>query len=304
MDELGRHDRKDPRLTKDKDFQIRPRDLKVLEFVARFRYARKDFICRYVGGSEYTLTQRIKVLTRNGYLYRPDAQWHHRNCMYNYVWYIITPKGRKEIDKQRVVTQIEGHSNFMHDAFGVCNSLASLYLGALENGYTPITWEDVLDRLQCPPARPFDLPAVIHGKSTYARPDGYFGLLRGTVASHFFLEVERGNGVERRTMQLSSFAKKLAAYKYISDHKTYKDKLGLPNMRVLIVTTSEERMRSMMKLTEETIGPSKLFLFAWVSGLGWEIKKPEKYPDLFNIEWQRAGYEPCKLTDGIVKLDN
>jgi hypothetical protein len=299
MDTLGRQDRKTRTGKRDKSFHLIERDFKIFEWVGRYRYARKDFIHRAVGGSEYTLTQRLKVLFREGYLWRPEAQWHHRNCMYNYAWYQLEPKARKEIADPRTVTQIDGHSNFMHDAYGVCNSLASIELGAKENGYTVITWQDVLDRVQSPTKRPFDLPTLVQGKDTHARPDGYIGLVKGTVASHFFLEIERGNGVERRTFQLSSFAKKLEAYKYISDHKIYKEKLGLANMRVLVVTTSEKRMHTMMKLVEDTIGASRVFLFAYVDGLGFEIKKPEPYPDLFMMQWQRAGCEPCRLTDGI-----
>jgi hypothetical protein len=276
-------------------------DLLIFEQLARYRYLRKDLLARLLPPrSEQTLTVRVGKLWAGRYLSRPEGQRYASNSDYSYLYYALTPKGRAELADQdaiRTVTQLHGSTNFAHDAAGVCNTIASIEAGAKAEGFTIITWEDVIARMEKPPADPFKFKTLIEGRPDKFRPDGFFGLLKDGRASFFCVEHERGNGGDVQNLNQASWRKKVLAYQHFMQSTGYKEQLGIPNMRVIVTTTSARKATNLAKLTEKLIGESNRFLFHHVPKLGSEIGPKQVYPNLFAEKWKRAGKDSARLIE-------
>lgn len=275
-------------------------DLLVFEQLVRYRYLRKDLLARLLPPrSEYTLTKRIGRLWAGRYLTRPEGQQYAPNSNYSVLYYQLTPKGLAALEHTsiRTVTQLNGSTNFAHDAAGVCNSIASIEAGAKAEGYTLITWEDVLARLPNHGHDPFKFSTVIEGKRDKFRPDGFFGLQKDGRASFFCLEHERGNGGDVENLNQASWRKKALAYHHFMQTAGYKEHLGIPNLRVIVTTTSARKAANLAALTERLLGPTNRFLFHHVPKLGSEIGPKEPYPNLFAVQWKRAGKEAVRLIE-------
>ncbi len=106
-------------------------------------------------------------------------------------------------------------------------------------------------------------------------PDQIFGLRfadrpEGRRVAYFFLEADRGTmPVTRKGLLQTSFLRKLLAYQETWRQGLHKTHLGIPNFRVLTVTTSEERIRHLVAACRTLRGGgSRLFLFADQGALG------------------------------------
>jgi hypothetical protein len=118
-------------------------------------------------------------------------------------------------------------------------------------------------------------------------PDRVFGLSLAGAPEHrrrtyFFLEADRGTmPVTRKGLGQTSFRRKLLGYRETWRQGVHRTHLGIPNFRVLTVTTSEERMRHLVAACRSSSG-QRLILFknqcalgqgavlnqGWVNGLG------------------------------------
>ena len=98
-------------------------------------------------------------------------------------------------------------------------------------------------------------------------PDETFGLHLADAQkeSFFFLERDRGEMPvhRRKNKEQTYFAKKMQTYYEANRAGEHEREFGLPNFRVLTVTTSEERVAQMIEAQQETVGGrgSNLFLF-------------------------------------------
>lgn len=190
----------------------------------------------------------------------------------------------------------------------ICDTLASIEIGLKDTGHSIITWSEILERRGTVTAEnPFRLPCTIdyiyqngaeYHADTHVVPDALFGIRHPDgLASFFVLEAERGNGIKRSNLDQPSFLKKLLAYRAISREGTYKDVYGIPNMRVLVVTTGDERIKHMRELAEVELTSSKLFLFNAIPTQDAMLKAPAPFPMLSSIPWQRAGLPPIGLLE-------
>ena len=73
--------------------------------------------------------------------------------------------------------------------------------------------------------------------------------------------------VTRQNLSRSSFQRKLLAYHATWKQGLHKTRFGFPRFRVLTVTTSAERMQSMIDACGEHEGGHGLFLFAEAGAL-------------------------------------
>ena len=125
-------------------------------------------------------------------------------------------------------------------------------------------------------------------KKNAVLPDGFFGLhfFEEEQESYFMYEKDRGEmPIERRkNLNGTYIAKKLLTYYEASRQRQHVHELGIPNFRVLVETTTRERVQQMLDaLHEITDGKgSNIFLFTdehtlrasnplavkWVSGKG------------------------------------
>ncbi len=180
----------------------------------------------------------------------------------------------------------------------ICEALASLELGARANhALRLIGWREILgrapDTTRASPA-PFRIPVPSGG---YLVPDGLFGIeysSAGTKSYRFFaLEADRGTmPVTRSNPKQTSYLRKLAAYREIIARHGHKTHLGLPNLLVLTLTASQERMAEIIGRLQGEQGDNATFLFGAVNDGATRSPMP-----LLTAAWQRAGCPPLRIDE-------
>jgi len=95
------------------------------------------------------------------------------------------------------------------------------------------------------------------GKRKYLTvvPDGFFGIKTPEGRSYFFLEIDMGTESNQR------FARKIVAYRQYWKTRKYTERYGFRSFRVLTVTTSEKRLKNLLKACYNA-GGRNMFLFA------------------------------------------
>lgn len=316
-DAMGRRARYS-RSYKKPNITLSDRDIEILTVLARYRYIRKDFLHALLPPqSMQVLTRRLRDLFDAGYVNRPEEQWRAFNARYSQAVYEIDVLGEEALRERgvypRELSSLTRKSRggairqYPHSMM-ICDTLASIEIGLKGTGHRLITWSEILERRgTISKENPFKLPCTIdyvyqtgaeYHAETSVVPDALFGIRHPDgMASFFVLEAERGNGIERRNLDQPSFLKKLLAYRNISHTKVYKEVLGIPNMRVLVVTPGEQRIKHMRELAEREIGQSRLFLFQSIPTQDANLKAPSPFPILSTIPWERAGLDATSLLD-------
>jgi hypothetical protein len=96
----------------------------------------------------------------------------------------------------------------------------------------------------------------------------------------FFLEADRGTmPVTRRHLSQTSFYRKLLAYEATWSQSLHQTRFGFHRFRVLTVTTSAERVASLVNACSQLKSGRGLFLFANQTIL-------ENFSDIFSASWQ------------------
>ncbi len=165
---------------------------------------------------------------------------------------------------------------FLHHTLAVAQVMVAFEVACRRReGVQFISPEDVLAGAP-PETRRLRLPfrwqvEVRQGGKLYhlgVEPDRVFGLHFEGVPENrsrafFFLEADRGTmPVERKGLVQTSFLRKIFAYRETWRQGLHKEHLGIPNFRVLTVTTSEERVGHLVGACRSLSGGgSRLFLF-------------------------------------------
>lgn len=112
-------------------------------------------------------------------------------------------------------------------------------------------------------------------------PDPVFGLRfadapEGRQVAYFFLEADRGTmPVARKGLGQTFFRRKLLSYQETWRQGLHRTHLGIPNFRVLTVTTSAERMHHLVAACRSLGSGAGLFLFAYQGTLGQDALSSE-----------------------------
>jgi len=107
----------------------------------------------------------------------------------------------------------------------------------------------------------------------YPDPDG------NSRRAFFFLEADRGTmPVIRRNLSQTSFHRKLLAYEATWSQSIHRARFGFHRFRVLTVTTSTERLRSLVEAYSSLKSGHGLFLFT--------DQKSLKESGVFSPVWQ------------------
>ncbi len=90
---------------------------------------------------------------------------------------------------------------------------------------------------------------------------------------------------------------KIRTHREIFASGTNDDHFGIDNLRVLFVTTSEKRMRNMMKVVEAIArnGRSTMFCFAGQPDLAQFTRAPAPDGRMFRDPWRRVGHDDWRL---------
>lgn len=271
---------------------LTPRDLDILRAVHRHRLLRSTHLIALSDGSRQTTLRRLQLLFHHGYLDRPLMQldWYARGS--EPLVYALGSRGAELLEargefrrggirwdtKNRNVSRV-----FLHHTLAVAEVMVAFEIACQgREGVQFIPPEEML--AGAPEAtRRLRLPfrwqvAVRHDGKLHrlgVEPDKVFGLRFEGEPEHrrhafFFLEADRGTmPIVRKGLGQTSFLRKLLCYQETWRQGLHRRHLGIPNFRVLTVTTSRERVEHLVEACRSLGGGgSRLFLFADQGALG------------------------------------
>jgi len=284
--------------------QLTERDHDIIRLVSRHRFLRSSHIAVLIGGSSQQLLRRLQMLYHHGYLERPRAQidYYHQGGTRPFI-YGLGNKGGTLLKREGGIALGKvswGEKNrgirgiFLKHAIMVSDVMVALELACREKGDVRLLTEDQLGDDQ---PRPFQWRVNIKGGLKLGViPDRVFALEfpdrdGGSNRAYFFLEADRGTmPVTRRHLSQTSFFRKLLAYEATWSRSIHRTKFGFNRFRVLTVTTSALRVKSIMEACSRLKRGHGLFLFA-------DFKSLQSALSILSHPWQttRSGVEATLL---------
>src|SRR4051812_31603793 len=271
------------RATAPPPFRLTEDDVEIVRVVARHRLIRSTHIAALVGRSLDRTNDRLLRLFHAGYIDRPRAQLDYYPTFGSApMIYALADLG------VRLLREWDG-AEFRNPEWSRKNreagrpfiehqiEIADFEVGVqravrAHRGVKLITADEMIAALQRLPAtNPFSLHAKLsdHGVVREATiiPDIVFGLdLVDSSRRNFMVEIDRGTmPVRRSNAQQTSIERKMRVYLAAHAAKQHREQFGWANFRVLIVTTTKERIETMIDALRQlrvsrSIGPA-LFLF-------------------------------------------
>ena len=288
-----------------KRLELSPRDIEIFRLLVRYRYLRSSYIHAFVGGaSENRLKERLGDLFHEGYIGRPDQQWQFANCRHSPAVYQIDAGARSALqelestaDEPLTWLSHHGHRQFRHSLM-ICEVLASIDLGIRQaSGVRLISWREILGKSPLAVeqhASPFEFSGV------RIIPDALFGIEyhSGQKSAYRFcaLEVDRGTmPVIRRNPEQSSYLQKIMGYRSLIDRRSHRTELGIPNLFVLTVTTSDSHLAGIIQAISDGTRSHSTFLFKSLCSPAMTEYPPFPRPGLFLDPWRRIDLPPLSL---------
>ena len=249
--------------------RLTARDHNILRLVHRHRFLRSHQIIALIGGSAQNLSRRLQRLFHLGYLERPRAQlqYYERSGSQTIAYGL----GNKSGSLLQLNPASWGEKNrgigrmYLAHALLVSDVMVSLELVCRQRGIRLVHE----DQLGLTVKSPLHWRVKIRdGAKLGVIPDRLFALeysdQNGQVQRvYHFLEADRGTmPVVRQKLSQTSFYRKLLAYEATWASKVHQRYLGIPRFRVLTVTTSAARVKSLLDACSRLQRGHGLFLFA------------------------------------------
>lgn len=237
---------------------------------------------------------------RGFYLDRPAQQHASINARYQPMSYELTELGHRSLRDQGIVTQMRESPNgpYLHRFMTACLT-ASMELTVTRAGFRYLSQADIFGHPKCPDdVAERDHPLALPHRDGDIIPDQLFGINYGGKYRFFALEADRKTETVVASKALAkSFARKLDAYAEILETQNYRACWGIPTLTVLIVTTSEAHMRTMIAALDDVAEPrfATRFLFKTTPQFGKYWTVPPVLTDLFTDPWARLG-DPLTLS--------
>lgn len=266
-------------------FRVTPRDLSLLANLARLRLASGEQLAALDGGSAQNVSRSLLVLWEHEYVERLLGQVEKR-VLYKGSFpliYGLTRQGawllRKhgydvrrrllyETDKQR-----RAGWRFIEHRVDITEFMVRLELAC--RGRSDIELIERKDIVDNAPKTQRDRRVRLFAKVRIdgahqllsVDPDEIFGLrgIGSAKASYFMFERDRGEMPvhRRKSKEQTYYAKKMQTYHEANRVGEHAQELGIPNFRVVTVTTTTERVQQMIEAQKEMTGGrgSNMFLF-------------------------------------------
>jgi hypothetical protein len=282
------------------DMQLTDRDREIILLVERFRFLRSSHICSLIPGSPQQLLRRLQLLFHHGFLERPRCQidYYHRGGSHHIV-YGLGNKNASLLKQEPGDTFQErdwGEKNrytgrmFLEHALLVSDVMVAIELACRQTGIRLLTERELaITDKTTGERRPFRWRVNISNRLKLGVvPDRVFGLEfpdQNSISNRafFFLEADRGTmPVIRKNLSQTSFYRKLLAYEATWSQSVHEKQFGFNRFRVLTVTTSAARVKSLVEACSKLKRGQGLFLFADRTVL-------EKPGDMFSPIWQTGG---------------
>jgi len=280
--------------------QLTERDRDIIRLVHRHRFMRSHQIVALVNGSSQQLLRRLQLLYHHGYLERPRVQidYYHQSGNHALV-YGLGNKGGALMQQKLSTVPAKlswGEKNravrgiFLEHALLVTDIMVAFELACRKTGCIRLLTEEDLSTWRKMEGEDQSVQWRVNlrgGLNLGVIPDRVFALEfpaeKGeSDRAYFFLEADRGTmPVKRRDLSQTSFFRKLLAYKATWVQSIHQKKFGFNRFRVLTVTTSPARVKSLVEACSELKRGHGLFLFADKSLL----ERPE---DILSSSWSTA----------------
>jgi hypothetical protein len=277
---------------------VTSRDRQIVQLVFEHRFLRSSHILALIPGSRQQLLRRLQLLFQHSYLERPRAQlgWYHKGGSREIV-YGLGAKGAELLpretsfaafDLQEVETNHQIGRVYLEHALLVSDIMVALEVACRASNIRFLPAKDLLVRRKENICR---WKVKINSTTTLGVvPDRLFALEfpncdGKTERAYFFLEADRGTmPVVRSSLAQTSFFRKLIAYEATWLQRIHERRYGFHRFRVITVTTSAARVKSLVDACGQLKQGHGLFLFADKSIL-------EKPGEFLSYIWQsgRAG---------------
>ena len=279
--------------------QLTERDREILRYVHRHRFLRSSHILALVPGSGQQCLRRLKLLYHHRYLERPISQrdGYHYGGSQKMV-YGLGDKGAALLKTERsdIFEEVRYDENnrsvkriFLEHTLLVSDIMVAIELSCRKAGIRFVGEDEIAAEIR--PIRTRELfewnVNLQGGTRLTAAPDYVFALeSTGTEGKkerrYFFLEADRGTmPVIRKTLFQTSFYRKLLAYEATWSQHIPDKRFGFPRFRVVTVTTSPARVKSLLDACAELERGHGLFLFADHSIL-------EKPDEMLSAPWKTS----------------
>src|SRR6266851_1443691 len=250
-------------------FRLTDDDVVIVRQLARYRFLRSTHIAALIGRSLDRTNDRLSRLFHAGYLDRPRAQLdYYPTAGSAPIVYALADRGarllieRDGVDFRNVEwsrKNREAGRPFIEHQIEIVNFQVALQSAVAQRS-------DVLlipggDMNRDASGRPMPTgraPFALHAKLSHRGrvheisvvPDLVFGLqLRKAEARNFMVEIDRGTmPISRSDPAQTSFEGKMRVYLSAHASKQHARKFGWKNFRVLVVTTDDQRIRTMTEV--------------------------------------------------------
>jgi hypothetical protein len=290
-----------------KRLALTARDIEIFKALAQYRFLRSTYLHAFTGGaSETRFKERVGDLFHEGYLDRPDVQWRFADARYRPVVHELGEGGREaltglDIPDHRTWLK-DTHKQFEHSLV-TCEVLASIDLRIrARTDLRFIPWTEILAKApsqkECGrPRLHLDTHDIVEGRgSGDVIPDALFGIEYDTSQGKRFrfvaVEIDRGTmPVRRSDYGQTNYLQKIARYKAALNRNLPKSQWGVPNLLVLTIASSKERIENIKRVMMNEIGPHGAFLFRTI-----EQPLNTPYLTLLDEPFDRVGFDAVMLS--------
>jgi hypothetical protein len=289
--------------------KLTPRDLLILRAVQRHRLLRSTHLIALADGSSQTTLRRLQLLFHHGYLDRPAAQlaWYAKGseplvyALGNRGAAVLAAEGERSGALRWDTRDRNLSRQFLRHTLAVADVMVAFEVACRDTeGVEFIRPEEILAaapettrRLRLPFRWQVEVTEAGKLHRLGVEPDRVFGLSFADAPEHrrrayFFLEADRGTmPIVRQGLGQTSFRRKLLGYRETWRQGLHRTHLGIPNFRVLTVTTNEERTRHLVAACRSIGSGGRLFLFTAQKRLG--------HRDILGHDWVNGRGELLSL---------
>jgi protein involved in plasmid replication-relaxation len=256
--------------------QLSERDHEIILLVHRHRFLRSHQIVALMGGSRQQILRRLKLLYHHGYLERPRAQlqYYERGGSKSIAYGLGNQSGTCLTNKNGIAVHHDTWDEknhvigrvYLEHALLVADVMVAIELACRKRGIGLLYENQLAFQMD---RQPFQWKVKIQGgRKLGVIPDQVFALefpdSNGqNQRVHFFLEADRGTmPVVRRNLSQTSFRRKLVAYEATWTQNLLRGRFGIHRFRVLTITTSAARVKSLVEACSQLQRGHGLFLFA------------------------------------------
>jgi Replication-relaxation len=273
------------RATEAPSFQITGRDVEIIRHVAEHRFLRSTHISRLLDAPNKKILERLTLLFHAGYLDRPRAQleYHVQGGGSEPMVYALSMEGARLLAERNGIDPTDSDwtrknretgREFILHALAVADIAVALTAACRAHHgikiHQPAQLIATLPEHTRQEQRPWGLRVRVQNNGATREigvfPDYAFALhLPDGRRRPFFVECDRGTmPVTRANLDQTSMLRKFLAYEAVRQQNLHTTRYGWQNFRVLITTTSEDRIDTMRAAIKSmsVLKSSPLFLFA------------------------------------------